>query len=100
MSHDNPMTIGFIRDEMTLKATLCVTSLEKRLQPLMTSMTIGVFFFMRIILCHRTSSLLMKHVDAPKSSNVLISIIMDLLYLIMISNKKQGVRSKGKLEPF
>ncbi len=66
----------------------------------MTSMTIGVFFFMRIILCHRTSSLLMKHVDAPKSSNVLISIIMDLLYLIMISNKKQGVRSKGKLEPF
>jgi len=24
MSHDNPMTIGFVRDEMTLKVTLLV----------------------------------------------------------------------------
>jgi hypothetical protein len=30
----------------------------------------------------------MKHVDAPKSSNAFVSIIMDLLYLIMISDKK------------
>jgi hypothetical protein len=44
MSHDNPMTIGFVGDEMTLKATLlvcipivifktlvsCVTSFEER----------------------------------------------------------------------
>jgi hypothetical protein len=33
----------------------------------------------------------MKHVDALESNNVLISIIMDLLYLITIGNKKQGV---------
>jgi hypothetical protein len=44
MNHDNPMTIGFVGDEMTLKATLfvcvliiiskalvsCITGLEKR----------------------------------------------------------------------
>jgi hypothetical protein len=42
----------------------------------------------------------MKHGDALKSSNVLVSIVMDLLYLIVICNKKQGVRFEGKLGPF
>jgi hypothetical protein len=42
----------------------------------------------------------MKHGDAPKSNNVLISIVMDLLYLFMIGNKKQGVEFEGKLGPF
>jgi hypothetical protein len=42
----------------------------------------------------------MKNANAPKSSNVLVSIIMDLMYLILISNKKQGVGSEGKLGPF
>jgi hypothetical protein len=64
----------------------------------MTPIVIIMFFTMIIILCHYTSSLSMKHIDALESSNVLISIIMDLLYFIMIGNKKQGVGSK--LEPF
>jgi hypothetical protein len=38
----------------------------------------------------------MKHVDAPKSSNALISIIMDLPYLNMIGNNKQGVGYEGR----
>ncbi len=43
----------------------------------------------------------MKHVvDAQESSNVLVSIIMDLPYLNMIGNKKQGVGYEGKLGPF
>jgi hypothetical protein len=42
----------------------------------------------------------MKHVDAPESSNALVSIIMDLPYLNMIGNKKQGVGFEGKLGPF
>jgi hypothetical protein len=45
-------------------------------------------------------SLSMKHENALDPSNILISIIMDLPYLIMISNKKQGVGSKNKLGPF
>jgi len=107
MSHDNPMTIRFVGDEMTLKATLlvcvliviskalvsCVTSPKERFQPSMTSMTTSVFFFTRIILCCRTGFLLMKHVDALKSSNVSISIIMDLPYLIVaIRNKVLGLK--------
>ncbi len=108
------MTIGFVGDEMTLKATLficvliviskalvsCIICFKDRLWPLMTSMVISVLFFMRIILCCCTSSLSMKHGDAPKSNNVLISIVMDLLYLFMIGNKKQGVEFEGKLGPF
>ncbi len=57
----------------------------------MTSTATNMFFFMRVVLCHHIISLLMKHVDALESNNVLISIIMDLLYLITIGNKKQGV---------
>jgi hypothetical protein len=42
----------------------------------------------------------MKHTNALKSSNVLVSIIMDLPYLIMINNKKEGARFKGKHDHF
>jgi hypothetical protein len=62
----------------------------------MTSIAMSMFFSTKIILCHHTSSLLMKHTNALKSSNVLVSIIMDLPYLIMINNKKEGARFKGK----
>jgi hypothetical protein len=58
MSHVNLMMIGFVRNEMTLKTTLllydpividnalvsCVTSLEKRFQPLITLTIVGVIF--------------------------------------------------------
>jgi hypothetical protein len=115
MNHDNPMTIAFVGDEMTLKATLlvcvlivisknlvsCIIGLKKKLQPSMTSTTIGMFFFMKIILCRRTSSLLMKQVDALESSNASVSIIMDMSNLIVINgSKKQGARSEGKLGAF
>ncbi len=66
----------------------------------MTSMATGMFFFMRIILCCHISSLSMKHADPPKSNNALVSIVMDLPYLIVIGNKKQGVGFEGKLGPF
>ncbi len=112
--HDNPMTIGFVVDEMTLKATLlvcisiviskalvsCVIGPKRRLQPPMTSMAIGMFFFTKIILCCHTTSLSMKHVDALESNNALISIAMDLPYFIMIGNKKIDVKFEGKLGPF
>jgi hypothetical protein len=42
----------------------------------------------------------MKHADPPKSNNALVSIVMDLPYLIVIGNKKQGVGFEGKLGPF
>jgi len=93
---------------MKLKATLfiyvpiiiskalvsCVTSPKERLWPSMTSIVIGVFFFMIVILCHCTSSLSMKHTYALQSSNVLFSIVMDLSYFVVIGNKKQGVGFK------
>jgi hypothetical protein len=42
----------------------------------------------------------MKHTNALESSDDSISIVMDLPYLIVISNKKQGVRFESKLGPF
>jgi hypothetical protein len=42
----------------------------------------------------------MKHVNAPKSSNVLVFIVVDLLHLIMIGNKKQGVGFENRLGLF
>jgi hypothetical protein len=42
----------------------------------------------------------MKHANALESSHVVVSIVMDLPYLIMIGNKKQGVKFEGKLGPF
>jgi hypothetical protein len=80
MNHDNPMTIGFVKDEMTLKATLlvcvlivifkalvsCVIGPKERLRPSMTSTTTSMLFFMIIILCHSIKTLSMKHADALK----------------------------------
>ncbi len=42
----------------------------------------------------------MIHINALKSSNVSISIVMNLPYLIVINNKKQVVGFEGKLRPF
>jgi hypothetical protein len=81
MSHDNPMIIRFVGDEMTLKIILllcdpiitenalvsCITSSEKRFQPLITSIATSVVFSTNTKLCCHTNSLLMKHVDAPES---------------------------------
>jgi len=42
----------------------------------------------------------MKHVDAPKSKSVWVHIVIDLLHLIMMGNKKQGVGSEDKVGLF
>jgi hypothetical protein len=84
MSHDNPMMIGFVGDEMKLKTTLllcdlivtinvlvsCVTGLEKRFGPSIVSTTIGVIFSTNAKLCYRINSLSMKHADASESKSV------------------------------
>jgi hypothetical protein len=36
----------------------------------------------------------MKHLSALEWSNALVSIVVDLLYLILIGNKKQGIGPK------
>ncbi len=114
MNHDNPMMIGFVGDEMTLKTTLllcdpivivnalvsCVISFEERFWPSITSITIGVIFSTNAKLCCHTNSSLMKHVDALESKCVWVRIIIDLLPLIMMGNKKQGVGSEDKVGPF
>ncbi len=105
------MMIGFFGDEMTLNTTLlecdpmlisntlasCVIGHEERLWLSMTSIPISVTFFTKANLCCCTNSLSTKHVDAPESSNVWVFIVMDLLHLIMIGNKKLGVRFEDKL---
>jgi hypothetical protein len=77
MKQDNPMTIDFVRDEMTLKTTLlvcdpmiiskalvsCVISFGKK--PLITSTTINTIFFAKGSLNYHTNFLLMKHLDTP-----------------------------------
>jgi hypothetical protein len=42
----------------------------------------------------------MKNVNAPKSSNVWVSIATSLFHLIVIGIKKHGVGSNDKLRPF
>jgi hypothetical protein len=54
---------------------------------------------MRGNLNYYTNFLSMKHLGAPKSNNVLVFIVVDLLHLIMIS-KKKCVEFKYKLGPF
>jgi hypothetical protein len=106
---DNPMMIEFVKDEITLKTTLfvcnpmiifnalvsCVVSFEKK--PLIT---MNIVFFTRVSLNYRTNFLSMKHLDAPKSSNVLTFIIVDLLHLIVINKEKQSLEFKYKLGQF
>jgi hypothetical protein len=105
---DSPMMMGFVGDEMTLKTiplvcdpmvtssllVSCIASLKKRHGSLITLTNTNVVFFTKLNLCCPTISLLMKHASAP------IFIVMDLLHLRMISNKKQGIGSKYKLRPF
>ncbi len=105
MSHDNPMMIGFARDEMTLKKILilcdpiitintlisCIIGLEEKLQSSITSTAIGVAFSTNAKLCCCTNSLSMKHVDGPELRNAWVRIVMDLPPLIMMGNKKQGM---------
>ncbi len=108
------MMVGFAREEMTLKTTLlvcdpmvisnslvsCIIGFEKRFRPSITSTTIDVVFFTKGNLSCHTNSLSMKHVNAPKSSNVLVFIVVDLLHLIMIGNKKQSVGFENRLGLF
>jgi hypothetical protein len=110
-NQDNPMMIGFVGDEMTLKINFLVCnpmvihnalvsyviSFEERFWPLITSIATSMVFFIKGNLSCRTNSLSMKHVNASKSSNASIFIVMDLLHLITIDNKKQGVGSKYRL---
>ncbi len=84
MSHDNPIMIRFVGDEMTLKTTLllcnpivtvnalvsCVMDPEERFQPSVTSTTISVTFSTNAKLCCFTNSLSMKHADALESISV------------------------------
>ncbi len=83
-SQDNPMIIGFLGDEMTLKTTLLVwepmvtsnglvlwmINPNERLWPSMISTDTGVFFSIKTNLYCHTNSLSIKHVDALKSKNV------------------------------
>ncbi len=69
MNHDDLMMIGFVINEMTLKTTLllcdpivtdnalvsCVTSLERRFQPLITLTIVGIVFSTNDKLCCRTN---------------------------------------------
>jgi hypothetical protein len=114
MSHDNPMMIGFVKDEMTLRTTLllsdpivtinalvsCVIGLEERFQPSVTSTTIGIVFSTNAKLCYRINSLSMKHANTPESKNAWVYIIVDLPPLIVMGNKNQGAGSKDKVRPF
>jgi hypothetical protein len=70
-----------------------VVSFEKK--PLIT---MNIVFFTRVSLNYRTNFLSMKHLDAPKSSNILTFIIVDLLHLI--DKEKQSLEFKYKLGPF
>jgi hypothetical protein len=105
---DSPIMIGFFGHAMTLKTiplvcdpmvtssllVSCIASLEKIHGSLITFTNTNVVFFTKVNLCCCTNSLLMKHASA------LVFIVMDLLHLIMIGNKKQGIGSKYKLRPF
>jgi hypothetical protein len=66
----------------------CVIGPNERLRPSMTSTGIGVFFKTRANLYCHTSSLSIKHVDAPKLRSVWASIVTSLLHLTMIGTKK------------
>jgi hypothetical protein len=104
---DNPMMIEFVKDEITLKTTLLVCNPMIIFNALVSSVvsfekkpliTVNIVFFTRVSLNYRTNFLSMKHLDAPKSSNILTFIIVDLLHLI--DKEKQSLEFKYKLGPF
>jgi hypothetical protein len=66
----------------------------------MTPTDIDMFFSTKAKLYYRTSSLSIKHVDAPKSRSVRASIITSLRHLTMIGTKKYGDGSEDKLGSF
>jgi hypothetical protein len=114
MSHDNPMMIRFVRNEMTLKTTLLlcdpiitinvlvshVTGLKERFRPSIISIATSVTFSTTAKLCCCTNTLSLKHVDAPESRSVWVHTIVDLTRLIVMGNKKQDVGFKNKARPF
>jgi hypothetical protein len=99
MSHDNPMMIGFVGDD--LKTTLllcdpivtinilvsCVIGPEKRFRPSIILTAIGVIFSTNAKLCYRTNSLSMKHADAPNSRSAWVRTVVDSPPLIVMGNK-------------
>jgi hypothetical protein len=101
MRHDNPMMIGFVKNEMTLKTTLllcdriitvialvsCITGPKKSYDHHLIATSVA--FSTNIKLCSNTNSFLMKHIDALESKSAWVHTIMDLPPLIMMGNKKQ-----------
>jgi hypothetical protein len=79
-NYDNPMMIGLIKGEMTLKPILlmcdpiviinvlvsCVISPEERFRLSIILITTNVVFSTNTKSCCHIKPLLMKHVDAPK----------------------------------
>jgi hypothetical protein len=114
MSHDSPMMIRFVRNEMKLKTTLLlcdpiiivnvlvshVIGFEQRFQPSIISIATSVAFSTNAKLCCCTNSLSLKHVDAPESRSVWVHTIVDLTPLIVMGNKKQDVGFKNKASLF
>jgi len=114
MNHDNPMIIGFVEDEMTLKITLllcdlivivnvlgsCTIGFENMFQPSITLTTTCVALSTNAKLCCHTNFLLLKHADAFESRSAWVRTIIDLPLLIVMGNKKQGASSKDKVGPF
>jgi hypothetical protein len=114
MNHDNPMMIRFIGNEMALKTILllcdpvvtintlvsCVTCLEERFQPLITSTATSVTFSTNAKLCCHNNFLLIKDANALESRRAWVCKIMDLPPLIMMENKKQGANSEDRVGPF
>jgi hypothetical protein len=98
----DPIMTRFLGDEMTLKTTLlvwepivtsnglvsCVTNLDERFKPSMTSISTSVLFSTRTNLYCHTNFLSIKHDDVLKSRSVWGSIVTSLLHLMMISTKK------------
>jgi hypothetical protein len=84
MSQDNPRTIMFFEEKITLKTTLlvyypivtsnalvsCVISPKNKFQMSMTSSIIDVFFFTKANLFCHINSLLMKHAYTLKFKSV------------------------------
>jgi hypothetical protein len=77
----------------------CVTSLDKKLQPSMTSTGICVHFSTRANLYCHTISLSIKHANVLELRSVWASIVTSLLNLTTINTKKHGVGSKDRLGP-
>ncbi len=88
-NQDNPMMIGFLKDEMTLKTTLLVWKpmvnlpsnglvsyvTSERFRPSMTSTGPGVLLSIKANLYCYTTSMSIKYVNALKSRSVWVSMV-------------------------